>query len=78
LEFFRRLQLRRMSKTHLAASVPNFPSALGFMIAALTYFSGVCGMKFSEKIKFPKKRGFNGLSAGPCAFGQGSRETCLS
>jgi hypothetical protein len=27
--------------------VPNFPSALGVqMIAALTYFSGICGPKF--------------------------------
>ena len=38
-----------MSRTHFETSIPNFPSVLGFMIAALTYFSGICGPKFSKK-----------------------------
>ena len=38
-----------MSRTHFVTAVPNFPSALGFMIAALTYFSGIWGTKFSKK-----------------------------
>jgi hypothetical protein len=31
------------------------PAPLDFMIGALTYFSGICGTKFSKKCNFFKK-----------------------